>query len=177
MSRAAAGDPAAIEALGVRLACIPAFVRVFNRRRGGPLPAGDLEDVAQSALAAIWSKLDRYNGSSAVEAWAFGFCVREVLSAVRKRRRTGPVPAQDGGPAAAAHTPEESVGELEAVQLAVLELGSPAAEIVRLKHYEDATFPGIAQELGMPLGSVKTQYYRAVGRLRVRLAPLWRELQ
>ena len=51
----------------------------------------------------------------------------------------------------------------------MLELGPPGSDIVRLKHFEDESFSDIARRLEMPLGSVKTHYYRALEKLRLVL--------
>jgi len=38
-----------------------------------------------------------------------------------------------------------------------------------LKEYEGLTFPEIASVLGVPLSTVKTRLYRALGQLRIEL--------
>ena len=45
-------------------------------------------------------------------------------------------------------------------------LGGTEAEVLRLKHYEDCTFPEIAARLHVPAGTAKAYYYRAMKRLR-----------
>ncbi len=55
-------------------------------------------------------------------------------------------------------------------------LGSPSSDIVRLRHFDGLTFAEIARELEMPTNTVKTRYYRSLGRLRTLLRPLWREV-
>jgi len=177
-ARARAGNAAAMEELARRLACVPAFVRNCNRRLGGPLTENDLDDVTQNVFAAIWAKLERFDGRHDLEGWAFGFCSREVLTAIRARKRARGLPFEDAADVEVAREPAPGApGELDLVEREIHDLGPPESDIVRLKHFDEASFPEIATALGMPLGSVKTHYYRAVGRLRVRLAALWRALQ
>lgn len=176
-ARVRRGEPEAADELAERLECVPAFVRACSRRRGGGLDAAELDDVVQNVLVAVWSKLDRFDERRSFEGWVWGFCEREVRAGVRRARSRPTVELEEaaGDPATGA-APARVSDESEAVVRAVEELGPPGSEIVRLKHFEDATFPDIADALDLPLGSVKTHYYRAVGRLRVRLASLWRAL-
>ena len=170
------GEPGAVEQLSRRLACVPAFVRVYNRRVGDPVPVHDLGDVTQNVLAALWAKLERFTGQASLESWAFGFSVREVRKAIDARRRSAGVALSDDGElerkTAAPKLP--GGGELETVEIEIGDLGHPAADIVRHKHFDELSFPEISDRLDLPLGTVKTHYYRAMARLRVRLAPLWR---
>ena len=183
IERALKGDRGAADALAERLACIPAFVRCINRRLGKPLPQEALKDVAQDAFAALWSKLDAYDGVRDLEGWAFGFCFWEMRSALRKQRRAGTLESEvedtppDGKTDGSGGAETAALEDLERVEEALRDLGPPGATIVTLKHFEEHSFPAIAERLDMPLGSVKTHYYRALEKLRPRLLSLWRAWQ
>ena len=176
VARVRAGDREAIDELSQRLECVPAFVRACSRRRGGKLDDAELDDLAQDALMAIWTKLERFDEGRSFEGWVWGFCQREVLAALRTRgRRSGAEPIDAIEPEAPHDGSADPTDEEGLLSRAVDDLGPPASDIVRQRHFDDASFPIIAEELGLPLGTVKTHYYRAVSVLRVRLAALWSE--
>ncbi len=179
VARARRGERVAIDDLTERFAAIPRIVRICNHRLGRPIAETELGDVTQSALIAIWRKIDGYRGHSSLEAWFYGFCLREVMKVRRRRARRPSEWLAVGGStdAAARREIEPEPVESDRIETEIDALGPPASEIVRLKHFEERSFSEIANCLDMPLGSVKTQYYRAVERLRVSLAPLWRALQ
>lgn len=179
IGRARAGDRHAADALAERLACIPSLVRICNRQLDRPLHEEQLGDVCQDVFAAVWAKLDDYDGVRDLEGWIYGFCFRQVRVTLRRSGREVGVEAGlesiEGGLDPDVEHVER--GDLEGVEAAVHALEPPASTIVALKHFEDQSFAAIAERLDMPLGSVKTSYYRAVDTLRVRLGRLWRALQ
>ena len=49
------------------------------------------------------------------------------------------------------------------------DLGPPAEEVIRLRHFSDLTFAAIARRLGLSPNTAKSHYYRGLVRLRGRL--------
>lgn len=174
---ALAGKGAAVERLVDRLACIPPMVRARHRRLGGPLGPSELEDVIQDVLTAVWGKLDRFEGRSSLESWLYGFCVRELLKTLERRRR-GPRTEgveEDSLPPTAASGPRPET-EYERLHATLERLGPPAEEVIRLKHFAALSFDEIGRRLDLPAGTVKTQYYRGVAKLRTWLgSSTWAE--
>lgn len=82
-------EAAAIDALVTRLRCIPRILSVLNQRVGGVFQPDDLDDLTQDTLTAFWSRLGDYSGQSALETWAYGFCVNGFMSALRRKRTRG----------------------------------------------------------------------------------------
>lgn len=168
-----AGEREARERFVDRLACVPGILRAKSRRMALTLDEAELEELVQLALAAIWSKLPRFEGQSALETWAFGFCVNELLK-WRERRGGGrwlvPLESLAEEPAAK----ERGVdGDVEALERALDELGPPATPIIVLKHFEDLTFEEIGARLGISPNTAKTRYYRGFERLRELLRASW----
>jgi RNA polymerase sigma-70 factor (ECF subfamily) len=139
-----------------------------NALLGAPLGAGDLEDVVQDALVAIWRKLGEYRGDGTLEAWIYRFSLLELLARLRDRRRfprlVDDVGAEAGADSAAALLAREESRErlyrlLERVE-------RPQGEVLRMKHLEGLEFEEIAARLGLPRNTVKTRYYRGLRRLR-----------
>ena len=169
------GDRAAANDLVERLACIPAMIRARERRLGAPLTEHERDETVQETLAAMWAKLGRFRGRTSVEAWAYGFALREHYKALERRRRAprqAPDPVLFGG----VQEEEEPREDYRAVHESLQSLEPPNDEIVRLKHFEDLTFSEIGRELRLSPNTVKTRYYRAIGRLRSQLRSLWREV-
>ncbi|MEM6672992.1 MAG: sigma-70 family RNA polymerase sigma factor [Planctomycetota bacterium] len=173
---ALSGDVRATEALASRLGCIPPMVRSLHRRFGGNLDDEDLLEVTQDVLASIWRKLDRFEGRSKLETWAYGFASRQVLKGLERARK---------GPRRVDWNEEEAADlqapvapapdEYRAVHEHVEALGPPGSEIIRMKHFEELTFEQIGGRLDMPTNTVKTRYYRGLDRLRRVLSSAWEE--
>lgn len=169
------GEPRAVQALADRLACIPGMVRARNRRLGGRLSPHEIEEIVQETVLAMWPKLERYTGGSPIEAWAYGFVVRQHYKAYERARR-GPqgVPCTDLE-AEGTQPGELDEGEHRRLHEAIQSLDDSTAEIIHRKVFDGLTFEQIAQELGESINTVKTRYYRGLRRLRERLRGLWKE--
>jgi RNA polymerase sigma-70 factor (ECF subfamily) len=175
VSRALAGDADARDVLFGRLRCVPRFVAAFHRRLGSPLDCGTLEDLVQNVLLAVWRRLPDFRGEAALETFAYPFCRFETLNAVRRWQRRMP---HEAAPGDDDDVPEPSVdlpvdrGLLEEESLHLLDVLSPSeARVVHLRHFEGREVSEIAALLTISTSSVKTHYYRALEKLRVRLDP------
>ncbi|MBL8754562.1 MAG: sigma-70 family RNA polymerase sigma factor [Planctomycetes bacterium] len=169
LARAArAGEPGARDRLVETLARLPAMLRGKNARLGGLLRPADLDDALQSAMLAVWQKLDRYDGRGPLLHWAYGFAVVELRRLVERRGRRR---EQEAPEEVVASAPEPPRHDPELVQRAVACLDETDRRIVTMKHHDELTFDQIAPAVGMPTNTVKTRYYRALVQLRHRLAP------
>jgi RNA polymerase sigma-70 factor (ECF subfamily) len=171
---ALAARAAARSALVERLGCVPAMVRVIARRRGVILSPVELEDLEQETLLEVWGKLPRYDGRASLETWVWGFCFNQIRRAA-SRRPIVPRPAAEADLERVAQPEREGHLELDDVDLvkdAVDSLGPPADEVVRLRYREELPFEEIGARLRLPANTAKTHYYRALARLRQRLAPI-----
>jgi RNA polymerase sigma-70 factor (ECF subfamily) len=176
--RAAGDDPWAAHELAERLACVPAMARSRHAKLGSPLSEDELTDVVQDTLVKLLSKLRSFEGRSSLETWAYGFVVRELYKGFdRLRRRARRVPWSEERIAELADESRSVEGdEYRVVHEQIQAIGPPGSEIIRLKHFQLLTFEQIAEELDMPLGTVKTRYYRSADRLRGLLRPHWRKM-
>jgi RNA polymerase sigma-70 factor (ECF subfamily) len=171
--RALRGEPAAVEALLGRLACVVPFVFRLNRTVGYGLATDSLEDVVQQVYATVWPRLRAFQGASALESWVFGFC-RNCLRA-EARRRAQQHRAPDAGleehlPAAAG--PEQAIAtaeRIDALRAEIDRLEPDEREAVVLRHIEGMSFEQIARRLSLPASTVKDRCYRAMSKMRTRL--------
>lgn len=156
-----------------RMRCVPRMISAHNRKLGRPLSSETLDDVIQESLVAVWRKLERFDGRSALETWVYPFCYFEFMRRLRMERglpRLLDAPLE-GSPHEPATQASVELFELEPL-LAELEALEPdQAVVVRLKHFEDQTFEEIAVRLAISPNTAKTRYYRGLEKLRTRLGP------
>ena len=168
--RVLGGDEQARADFVRRLRCVPAYLRARARRRGLPLSSAQLEDLSQDTLLALWRKLSTFRGTSTIETWACGYCHYQLAShlerSARLSRRVGEF---EGEPAMEAAAPDDVV---EHVERALSALGPPAEDVVRLKHFEELSFPEIGERMGLSANTAKSHYYRGLARLRGALGRL-----
>jgi RNA polymerase sigma-70 factor (ECF subfamily) len=167
------GDARATEAFIVRMRCVPRMLSALNAKRGAPLDAHDLADVAQDTVLLLWKKRASFDELVRLETWAFGVARYEFLNAVRRKRRNRVAPTQENAGVSTESSVRSSSDSLEYDELlASLEkLDAVEASVVRLKHLEDMTFEAIGAELGIPVNTAKTRYYRAIRNLQATLRP------
>lgn len=168
-------DPAAQDELMARLGCIPAMLRSRSGRIGYRLPAEELDELVQRSLAALWAKLPSYDGRAALESWACGIALFELLKWKDRLHASDRILELVEGSHTAARDNDPDV-DSEAVAKALQRLGPPGDEIVRLRHFENMTFEEISKVLQTPSKTVMTRYYRALERLRVLLGPVLEDL-
>ena len=168
-------EPAALEEMGRRLACLPAMLRHQGKRLGVALSEHELEELAQDTVVAMWSKLATYEGRATLETWAFRFATLELLKAIQRRARRPRLvadPAESlelAAEPAAEPTPDEPRFESAEVRGELERLPADTARVIRSRHYDQKSFDEIAAAEDLPLNTVKARYYRGLARLREHL--------
>jgi RNA polymerase sigma-70 factor (ECF subfamily) len=160
-----AGDPVAVDALLSRLRCVRRFIVAKNRQLGGRLRPDEIDDAVQETLFAVWRKLPEFRGWGSFEAWVYRFSYLELLSRFRKHHRR-PQPVEEIE-VVDEDAPEPSQAlENEHLYVMLDKVGSPASDIIRLKHLEELSFDEIGVRMGTSPNTAKTRYYRGMQRLR-----------
>lgn len=177
VSDALAGDARAAESLIARLECVPHILHVKNMQVGGPFSSDELRDLTQDTLEVVWRKLSSFEGRSSLETWVYAFCQHMLMNAIRtKRRQRAPfrdVDVEvllDPKPAQA-----EREHDFEALHRGLESLDPRQADVIRLKHFEQATFEQIAVRMELSANTAKTLYYRGLSKLRELLEQRMRE--
>lgn len=167
-----AGHPGARAVFEKRIHFVPRMLAALNTRRGRPLAAHDLDDLAQETMLVALRKLPSFRPIAPLEGWLYRLCHYEFLNALRRRGRDRrrEQSAGDGLDAVAANPAAEPTSD-ETLHLAIERLGGIEAEVIRLKHFDGLTLAEIAARLGEPESTVKARYYRA----RKKLERLLRE--
>jgi len=172
--RARRGDPDAKELLAARLSCVRDHLGAAHARLGRPLGEHDLADVAADVQAALWSRLDRFDGRTPLEAWARGFCGVQLVKFLERRRRRRQLeygldpdrrdPRHDA--------PRMAEDDRTALRNALARLDPRTFDVIQLKVVEERTFEEIGAALDMSPNTAKSLYYRALARLQQRLRRL-----
>jgi RNA polymerase sigma-70 factor, ECF subfamily len=131
------------------------------------------EDVAQEAFAAVWRAAAGYHrGRGSAAGWMFAIARNAAIDASRARvplvvgelpDRPDPSPLPDA----------QAISDMEAfrVHVAVDSLPDREREVIELAYFSGLAQSEIAQQLELPLGTVKTRTRSALQRM----APMLRE--
>ena len=148
-------------------------VKSYMLRLGAEPPLA--EELAQETLLTVWRKAGAFDRAKAAPStWIFTIARNLRIDAARRARRVEPAEdpsdAPDAEPAPdAALAATQSEGR---VRLALDKLPPEQAEVVRLSFFSDKPHSEIAEELKLPLGTVKSRLRLAMGRLRELLGDL-----
>ncbi len=108
-------------------------------------------------------------------AWLVGITrhtvadAHEARSRVRRSEEAAATTAPDPGRAASEDTDVGRVADRVLLTEELRRLGDPGRTILELAFFRDLTHVQIAEELGLPLGTVKSHVRRSLIRLRDRL--------
>jgi len=171
VARAAAGDRAAFGALVERYAGVAR--RVARAVLGDP---EDADDAGQDAMLSALVKLDQYDRRRPFGPWL----LRIVANAATDRRRRRTVRRAEpldpgfaaGGPRPDTTAERRALGER--LRQALAELPERRRMAVVLFDVEGYSHGEIAEILGIPEGTVRSEVFHARRRLRALLAD-WRE--
>jgi RNA polymerase sigma-70 factor (ECF subfamily) len=141
--------------------------------RGGT-DAEVAQDVAQEALIRVWRKaasFDRRRASAAT--WIYAIARNKRIDLARRSSRPA-IEADDWLVVFAADDEDADKSVLAGetysrVKELLDDLSAEQLLVIRKAFFEDKTHSVIAQELGLPLGTVKSRIRLALGRLREKL--------
>src|SRR5580658_155202 len=133
------------------------------------------EELAQETMLAVWRKAAAFDRAKAAPStWIFTIARNLRIDAARRAGRTEPLDERneevDDDP-----TPYDALAAAQSegrIREALLALPPEQAEVVRLSFFSDKPHSEIAEELMLPLGTVKSRLRLAMGRLRDLLGDL-----
>lgn len=174
MTRVAAGDPAAFEALYDRYApaVLGTLIRTLQDR---PLA----EEVLQETFWRVWDKAQTFaDDRGSFRAWVFSIARRQAIDTIR-RQKVRPQPVRDGAEElklATRPSPGPNVDEAawiaiesKRVRAAMERLSPEQGRVLELAYFEGLTRQEIAGVTGEPLGTVHTRARLGLQKLRTLL--------
>lgn len=146
-------------------------VKSYMRKLGA---AEDMaEELAQESMATVWRKAHLFDPERAgASTWIFSIARNLRIDAFRRQKRPefyhddpSLVPDEPESPEIQLDRGQQAV----AVRAAMATLPAEQAEIVHLSFFEDKPHAAIAEQLGIPLGTVKSRMRLAFQRFRKAL--------
>ncbi|MDH3663297.1 MAG: sigma-70 family RNA polymerase sigma factor [Alphaproteobacteria bacterium] len=143
-------------------------IKAFMRRRGADEVLA--EDLVQDVMLTVWRRASLYDRQQAsVSTWIFTIARNKHIDALRRERR----PEIDPEDPALVADPKPAVDQLvsqdqisERLRAAVRELPEEQADVLRKNFFEDKPHKVVADELALPLGTVKSRIRLALAKLR-----------
>ena len=126
------------------------------------------EECAQEVLATCWHKAHMFDPTRAsVATWIFTIARNRKIDVLRKQRRPepedlgwGPEQEPDQADVMALQQESEQLGQ------AIAELPPAQRELIEKAYFGDLSHSEIAEQTGLPLGTIKSRIRLALERLR-----------
>ncbi len=154
-----------------------AFEYLFNRYRGSIQQlylqrtggnAEDADDLLQETFIKVYLNLHRYDNTYTFGQWIYAIARNTFVDFMRKRRddlSIDVIPSENyAASTSSTLTPEESIiNSQQKTQLEqFLERMAPRyRKLVELRFFRELSYEEIAEQMEMPMGTVKTQIHRA----------------
>jgi RNA polymerase sigma-70 factor (ECF subfamily) len=155
-----------------------AFAEIFSRYasklkffiiRLGADPNG-ADEVVQEAMLLVWRRAETFDpGKASLSTWLFTIARNKRISIVRKKQLPAPDPED---PAFEPSVEPMQERHIEASQQQTLIRGAldnlppDQVEIIKMSFFEGKSHQAIAENLRIPLGTVKSRARLALGKLR-----------
>ena len=157
------GDDVAFEYLFNRYR--DAIRRLFVSRLGG---VNDADDLLQETFIKVYINLARYSPDYTFGQWVYTIARNTFIDFMRRKTDEESIDERFTSPAATSPTPEERViNQQQRVQFeAYLNRLTPRyRQLIVMRFFDELSYEEIAQKLGLPMGTVKTQIHRARSRM------------
>ena len=148
------------------------------------------EDAVQAAFTKVWSKLDSFEGRSALRTWMHRVVANEALMTLRKIKRQNEHPIDDLLPVfdangcrvdveeRSAPTPEALLSRQQThdhIRHAIMSLPEKYRIVLCLRDIEGFSIAETSEALELSEANVKVRLHRARAALKTRLEPQMKE--
>ena len=131
------------------------------------------EEIAQEAMIMVWRRAETYKPSqSGASTWIFTIARNKRIDRLRRENRPMPDLADPAFAPEPIETGEKTIfrqQEEEKIRHALKNLPDEQAKMIFSAYYEEKSHREIADESGVPLGTVKSRIRLALNRLRAHL--------
>ncbi len=184
------GDATALEALMSRYA-----PRVYRVARGITRTDADAEEVVQDVFLTLATRIDRFEGRSALGTWIYRIATNAALVTLRRKRAQLEVSLEEHLPrfkedghrdgersyllADWSQNPDAELldGEARAVLSRAIErLPDPYQAVLVLRDVDELSNDEAAEILGVSIATIKSRLHRARMALREQLTRYWAAL-
>lgn len=156
--------------------------------------AADGDDLAQETFIAAFRRFDQFRGDADFGSWVYRICVNLWKNRVRYEKRRffwkhisifagfrsdeddDPVAMELPDPNDQTDAPAEMAERNRLIHSALAGLPPHERAALVLRELEDKSYEEIADLLELPLGTVKSRMARARTALKIKLAPLLKDL-
>lgn len=170
----------ATAAIGARLSTDPDAIRDAYAALGPMVlgylrrlvPASDAEDVLQRTFVEVWRSRDRYDPGRSLEGWVLGIARKRAIDHLRKRHHdVVPLEEMRGVAGDDGRELAERYARAALVRSALTKLPEEQRQVLALVYFGEHTQSETANQLGIPLGTVKARVFRGLRRLGTLLDP------
>jgi len=146
-------------------------LKSFAMRAGAD--ATTAEEIAQDTMLTVWRRAETFDGTkSSVSTWVFTIARNKRIDLVRRERRHDLVLEIEDRQVDPSPTPSEMVERFQTsrqIANTIEELPDDQASVLRMAFLEDKSHVAIAENLGLPLGTVKSRIRLGLGKMRTLL--------
>ena len=146
-------------------------IKAYMHRQG--TDPGMAEEVVQETMVNVWRKAAQFDPTRAsVATWIFTIARNLRIDLIRKAKRPEPDvndPALVPDPEPLGHEVIALKRQASRLNRAVAALPPEQLAVLQLAFYEDKAHAQVADELGIPLGTVKSRIRLAFKRIRSEL--------
>jgi RNA polymerase sigma factor (sigma-70 family) len=145
---------------------------VYSLSRRGLATDADAEDVTQQVFISAWKSRDRFDPTrGSLGAWIVGIAKFKIIDAQRAagRRRDTATESVELTEADPANDPLDQLADRMVLVDALHHLPAERRNVLERAFFSDLTHPQIADELGLPLGTVKSHIRRGLASLKEHL--------
>jgi RNA polymerase sigma-70 factor (ECF subfamily) len=141
-------------------------VKAFLMKSGAEMTLA--EECTQEVMATLWTKAHLFDPSRAnVSTWVFTIARNKKIDALRRLKRPEPEDLSWGPEAEPDQADAMSLRqESEQLSKAVAELPEKQRDLIERAYFGDLSHSEIAEETGLPLGTIKSRIRLALEKLR-----------